>query len=235
MRGIKKIYICFIIRKGIQSLLPLIMQTTRQRILDYLEKNRTASAPELSRAFRMTSANLRHHLQVLQEEGMIDVAGQDKSVGRGRPTLLYMTTGKAQEHSLGELASALFEQILGVRNSNQRTHRLKKIAKQLQGETSRRDETITQRLVAAAGRLNTLRYRAHWEAHTDGPKMILGQCPYAAIIDRHPELCQMDAHLLEGLLEEPVTQTRKLTRRPDGPAVCVFVVGKEKFTAQSKS
>jgi predicted ArsR family transcriptional regulator len=201
------------------------MQTTRKRIMEYLETNRTASALELGRAFRMTGANLRHHLQILTQSGKIEVAGHDAPGGRGRPSLRYMTAKQAQGHSLADLSAALLEQVLGRRASKQRTQRLKQIARRLAGESGQPDETITQLLVAAVERLNALRYRSHWEAHTDGPRLILGQCPYAQIIDNYPELCQMDTHLLEGMLSERVTQTAKIDRRPQGPGACTFVVG----------
>jgi predicted ArsR family transcriptional regulator len=200
------------------------MQTTRKRIMDYLETNRTASAFELSRAFRMTGANLRHHLQVLAQEGKIEVVGQDAPDGRGRPTLRYIAAIQAQDHSLGDLAEALLEQTLGKRASKQRTLRLMQIARRLGGKPGQKGGTITQRLVATVERLNDLRYRSHWEAHTGGPRLILGQCPYAQIIDKYPELCQMDAHLLEGMLGENVTQAAKINRRLEGPGTCVFVV-----------
>lgn len=209
------------------------MQITRQRILDYLDINRTATSIELSRAFRMTSANLRHHLGVLQNEGLINVVGQESSEGRGRPTKIYMIAKQSGEHNLGELASALFEQILGTRESKKRTQNLKQIALRLQGETGDNRGSITQRLAAAVDRLNALRYRAHWEAHTDGPRIIFRQCPYAAIIDTHPELCQMDAHLLGGIIDEVVTQTAKIDRKPNGVAACVFAIGRNQKSSNN--
>ena len=204
------------------------MQITRKRILDYLESNRTASALELSRAFRMTSANLRHHLSILQKEGFINVIGQETLERRGRPTLIYMIAKQSQEQSLGELASVLFEQALGKRTSKQRTRRLKQMAERLQGNAGKPGGSITQRLVAAVERLNSLKYRAHWEAHTAGPRVIFGQCPYASIIEKHPHLCIMDAHLLGGMLDEEVTQTVKIDRKPNGIPACVFVIGRNR-------
>ena len=52
------------------------MQTTRQRILEYLREYRLASARTLSHAWGMTAANVRHHLGRLAEEGLVEVAGQ---------------------------------------------------------------------------------------------------------------------------------------------------------------
>jgi len=51
----------------------------------------------------------------------------------------------------------------------------------------------SMRMTALIARLNTLHYDAHWEAGASGPRVILGRCPYASVIQKHPELCQMDA------------------------------------------
>ena len=57
--------------------------------------------------------------------------------------------------------------------------------------------------------------------------VILGHCPYAEILPSHPELCLLDAHLLEVLLEVPVKQTARQEKTSQGLRQCVFVVGKK--------
>jgi predicted ArsR family transcriptional regulator len=72
-------------------------------------------------------------------------------------------------------------------------------------------------------KLNQMNYHARWEAGAEGPRILFGHCPYAAIIARHPELCKMDASLLEELMGRSATQTSKIGR--DGSLLCVFVLG----------
>jgi predicted ArsR family transcriptional regulator len=67
-----------------------------------------------------------------------------------------------------------------------------------------------------------MNYHARWEAGSQGPRLIFGHCPYAALIGKHPELCRMDAALLEKLMGEAVTQMFKIGR--EGSSVCVFVL-----------
>ncbi|MEK6220665.1 MAG: hypothetical protein N2D54_00260, partial [Chloroflexota bacterium] len=85
---------------------------------------------------------------------------------------------------------------------------------------------LTYKLGEAVDRLNELKYRAHWEAHSDGARIIFGQCPYAEIIGEHPELCQMDAELLNNLIHSSVRQESKIAYYPLGPHKCVFVLSK---------
>jgi predicted ArsR family transcriptional regulator len=82
---------------------------------------------------------------------------------------------------------------------------------------------MTQRLAKAVLRLNELGYQARWEAHSEAPHVILGHCPYALILPEHPELCQMDAHLLESLLGQPARQTKKLAVDSNGKHYCQFI------------
>jgi predicted ArsR family transcriptional regulator len=202
------------------------MQSTRKRILEYLITNRKATTVELSQLLNMTQANIRHHLAVLEKEGHVEVVGQNPPSGRGRPTSLYMPAKQAQAHGLDILASAFLDDIQAARSPRHRAERLKRLAERISGDQQPDNNSITIRLGATMQRLNELRYDAHWEAHPQAPRVILKQCPYATIIDRHPELCQLDAYLLEKQLGTQVDQIEKLTRKPKGSFQCVFLVGK---------
>ena len=198
------------------------MQSTRQQILTHLENNHAASAMDISRALGMTTANVRHHLNVLQENGLVNVAGEIPGQGRGRPTLLYMATAQAQSNNLAGLAAVMISEFV-TKSKQNLNKRLQKMAKALNTGIAK-NGSITQRLYAATRHLNTMHYHSHWEAHADGPQVIFGQCPYAAIIEDHPELCTMDAFVLEDILGAEVEQTAKIEYQPNGQTHCVFAV-----------
>ena len=80
------------------------------------------------------------------------------------------------------------------------------------------------RLTQAVDRLNELHYQARWEAGPDGAHIILGHCPYAAIIAAYSELCRMDAYLLEQRCGSPVEQTARLQPSAKGYPFCIFRV-----------
>ena len=107
--------------------------------------------------------------------------------------------------------------------------RLRAIALRLAGESSPVPERqLTRRLNQTVDRLNELHYQARWEAGVDGPHVILGQCPYSAVITDYPELCRMDAFLLEqrtGLVAE---QTAKLQPSAKGYPFCMFKISVKK-------
>jgi predicted ArsR family transcriptional regulator len=199
------------------------MQSTRLRILEYLERNRQATAPELSQVLDLTQANIRHHLDVLERDGKIEAVGEVASGGRGRPTTIYMTARAEQRNALEVLASLLLH--LGQDGLPARRQEvfLKGLADRLAGNAQQAG-SLTIRLSTATQYLNDFHYKAHWEAHADAPQIFLGHCPYGQIITQHPELCRMDELLLERLTGEKLVQLEKQTRSPEGPSYCRFVI-----------
>lgn len=200
------------------------MQSTRQAILAYLEDHHTASALQLSRALQVTPANVRHHLKALRAEGSVELTRQDIPAGRGRPTLLYTTARRAQTHNLIALCDLALAELMDDISAERRTDHLKKLARRLSGDLGAAGGALPRRLIATVQRLNLLHYKARWEAHADAPRIILEHCPYAAIIEKHPELCQMDAHLIEELAALPAVQRAKQARSLAGPPQCIFVL-----------
>jgi predicted ArsR family transcriptional regulator len=73
-------------------------------------------------------------------------------------------------------------------------------------------------------RLSRLQYRAHWEAGAEGPHVIFGHCPYAAVIERHPELCQMDGKAIAAVMKAEVQQKAKIAQSGPGASSCVFAL-----------
>jgi predicted ArsR family transcriptional regulator len=189
--------------------------TSRQRVYQYIQSQRAVTAGDISRALRMTPANARHHLDILEQEGLVQTAGVRPAEGRGRQAKIYTMSQPAQGNNLAGLAHALLEEI--PPGAAQR------LAERLVGPQPK-PRHLTLRLAALAQRLNELHYQARWEARASGPIVLLENCPYAAIIDLHPELCQMDAALLEEMLGSQVEQRARLERDRRGGRFCMFQV-----------
>ena len=69
------------------------MQSTRQRILEYLQKEGRGTVRELGELMNLTSTGIRQHLTVLERDGLVDAREERGRVGR--PTLVYSLTDKA--------------------------------------------------------------------------------------------------------------------------------------------
>ncbi len=200
------------------------MQSTRQRILDFLNNNYQATALELSQVFQMTPANIRHHLNILESDDEIEIVGQSEVDGRGRPNLIYMPTKQSMMNGMSNLATALLETITNNRSKKQKEVQLQKLSSHLLGEETQEDQNITLRLGFAVQRLNELGYKSHWEAHIDAPRIFLGNCPYSELEDHKSELCQMDTYLIEGLVKNDVTMIEKCSRKPGESNHCEFKI-----------
>lgn len=194
----------------------MAMTTARHKILAYLTKHRTSSAREISRGLKMSAATVRHHLRVLLSDGRLDSVSVRVRASRGRPEKVYSIPLAA----LGDNLSVLSEALLAEAG---RTVRVEALAKRLAGESDFKSQPVAKRLTLVVEKLNQMKYHARWEAGAGGPRVIFGHCPYAAILAKHPELCRMDAALLEELMGVSVEQ---LTTIREGSSSCVFAMGR---------
>jgi DeoR family transcriptional regulator, suf operon transcriptional repressor len=193
------------------------MTTARQKVLTYFNKTRTASAREISRALKMSPATVRHHLRVLASDRRLESVSVRGHDGRGRPEKVYSLPRSALGDNLAALSDALFvEAGSGVR--------MEALAKHMVGEASFANQPLVKRLNLTIEKLNERNYHARWEAGPEGPRIIFSHCPYAAIIEKHPELCRMDEAMLKEWMGQPAMQISKTGK--DGSSVCVFAIGK---------
>jgi predicted ArsR family transcriptional regulator len=189
------------------------MTTARQKVLTYLTKNRTASARDVSRSLKMSAATVRHHLRVMVADGRLETESVRPREGRGRPEKVYSLPRAA----LGDNLSALGEALLTEAGSKLK---MEAVAKRLVGESDFASQPIAKRLNLVVEKLNQMNYHARWEAGAEGPRILFGHCPYAAIVRKHPELCEMDASLVSQLAARPVASEIKSETQK---SVCPFV------------
>lgn len=207
------------------------MKTSREKVLDYIRSHSVASATDISQALKMTSANARHHIQILLSQGLLEPAGERQQTGKGRPMQLYRLSQQAVGDNLHLLADAVLVCLQEQQGAENYLQSLKKISSHLatggnKAELPQPIKTLhlSQKLVSSIKTLNRLNYQARWEAHRDGPRIFLGRCPYQKILDQHPELCQMDRSLLELITSSSATQIARLARDQSGATYCLFTI-----------
>ncbi|CAG1002497.1 hypothetical protein ANAEL_03074 [Anaerolineales bacterium] len=194
------------------------MTTARQKVLAHLKKTRSASAREIARALDMSTPNVRHHLGVLVSDGRVEVNAVYQHGGRGRPEKVYSLSQAVLGDNLSVLADALLDEKMNLEVVGERiaqSHGLVGIANQ----------PMAKRLSALVDKLNEMHYQARWEAGAEGPRVIFGRCPFAKVVEKHPELCGLDLSLLEKSLGRPIAQTTKVETHARGACPFVFRVG----------
>jgi len=190
--------------------------TTRQKILDYLKRNRTVSSREIARALRMTPANARHHLGILAADGRVEAISK-RQRDRGRPEKVYRLAGTLVGDNLSVLVEAL---LIEASEGGKR----EAVGRRIAGECLTAGQPLMRRLTSTIERLNTMHYQARWEAGAEGPRVILGHCPYFAVVGPHPKLCKLDASLLAELIGGDVEQMAKLEVGAGDKPFCAFVL-----------
>lgn len=199
---------------------------TRLRILDYLKKQHAASARELGSALGMTRANIRHHLVVLETSELVEVIGK-KVEGRGRPQNVFGISQRSLGDGLDKLSSALLHELLEKLPLSEQVVKLESLAARLGNGINPTDGTqLSKRLSELILKLNDSHYQARWEAGATGARIVLGHCPFSAIINEHPELCRLDSIILAQYLPGyQVVQLAKLELSSQGYPQCLFAIG----------
>lgn len=197
---------------------------TRERILEYLEENRTATVVALSRAWGLTRADIRYHLNRLIEEGLVERAESAGQSARGRPSILYKRSAMSARDNFARLSCALLEVLLDSLAEDATDEALRRLAGKLAGNVNTSSARVTSaRFNQAVEVLNAQAYRARWEASPAGPRFLLRACPYAALVEQRPELCRIDMFLLEALTGLPLKQATRMRSAPGSPPACVFL------------
>lgn len=197
---------------------------TRQRIIDFLYKHTSSSAEEISNALYMTKENIQYHLKRLGSDGLIEIDTTIRKRGeliRGRPTIYYQLAARVYPSDVLHLADCLLQQFLFQKSSANNQQLIMHELAQLMFipvESSSLSQTLQQ----AIKKLNDHHYQASWEAHLSGPRIYFRNCPYAALLGDHPELCDMDRFILETLIRKSSRQIARMEFGHIYSSSCVF-------------
>ncbi len=203
------------------------MPSTRTRIIQYLKVNPDSAAAEIGQALSMSAANIRHHLHVLDQAGLVEFTKFLPPNGRSHPIYRYHLTSRSQLNNLDILADILLQELSMRSTSVDFDLLLHSVANHLMNRMdfhSTANRHLTPRLTETVLCLNEFNYQSRWEARSPSPLFIFGHCPYFIILDRHPEMCQMDQFLLEKLIQTPVKQSAQVGKGSPPSPICSFAI-----------
>ena len=202
------------------------MQTVRNHIVEILKENGTATVAELADKLGMAQVSVRHHLDILVGEDLVESAGVRRRSGAGRPSQVYSLTKQAsklfpQRHQL--LANEMLAAMKSLLPAEEVEGVLLRLAdKTVQDAPSPRPgQAVEDRLNQVAEFLSGKGYTARWEV-TDGYyRLFTCNCPYAGVSEQNPELCEMDRSMMQRLVPEGVQRETRIT---DGSPRCAYVL-----------
>jgi len=198
------------------------MQTTRQQILEHLQRHGRATVKEIGQLLRLTSTGIRQHLTVLERDGLV-LASEER--GRvGRPTLVYTLTEKAESlfpKSYDELAIALLEEIRADEGSERLYQLLHRVAQRLAKSYWERVEgkSLAQRVEETALILQEQGCLVDWEQRDDDFFLHEFTCPLSKIAKQDSSVCTLHLDLVRLLTGADTRLVRSLLR---GERACTY-------------
>jgi predicted ArsR family transcriptional regulator len=216
------------------------MQQTRRDILDILRLRGQATVDELvddlaRRRGHITSVTVRHHLNRLQEEGLVTAAELRRRNSPGRPQHVYNLTPQAEAHfpnNYQRLISGLLNELRRTLPPDGVNVLLEGVAQQWASELDVNGMPFEQRMDAAVDYLNGQGYRASWENSDEGVILHTTNCPYHLVNDQSVSLCDMDMRLIASLAGGV---PRRLSRMKAGDESCSYLIPSPSSEATAES
>lgn len=181
------------------------MQGTRQQILEILKEERLATVEDLADRLELTPMTIRHHLNVLQAQNLVETSTVRRSQKVGRPRLVYTLTEAADDlfpQSYGDLARYLLSEIKESMGPEETKAILRRIAERIasQAPPPYEGQTFEERIDQITVFLDDMGFLFRWEKTDEGYVLTNVNCPYRLVTREHPEMCAMDSILIERLL-----------------------------------
>ena len=160
------------------------MQDTRQKILDHLKTHGEATVEELRDWLGgITAVTVRHHLDVLRRDGLVDAPSVERRDTPGRPRYVYTLTEKASRFfpkNYRNLTDHMLKEIVTRFDEPQANVLFEGVAERLasDGPAQRDGESFEERLQKVVAYLSEQGYVAHYESAEGGFLLHTSNCPY---------------------------------------------------------
>jgi len=202
------------------------MQSTRQEILGILKAERQATVEDLAKRLELTPMTIRHHLNVLQAQMLVEASKVHRSQKVGRPRLVYTLTAAADElfpQSYGDLARYLVTEVKEAMGNDATQEIFRRVAHRLAKEAppAVEGQRFVDRLVQIVEFLESRGFVVTWEKAHEGYLLTNANCPYRRVTSEHREVCIMDSTLIEDLLG---VKPERLSSMQRGDELCRYLL-----------
>lgn len=168
--------------------------------------------------------SVRHHLNNLQMEGLVE--SQEERHGVGRPRLVYLLTDEGMERfptRYLQLTTRLITQMKESMPGPMVSKLFGKIAEDLVSEYANdiKGLSMEERLDFVKEMLAHEGFTVEWEKKGRQYEIHEISCPYYQIGMAHPEVCTVDQTLISKMLAVPASKVQCIL---NGGAHCTYVV-----------
>ena len=199
---------------------------TRSRVLRSLLLNQERTVNELAESVGINPISVRHHVNKLEAEGLIQ--SEEERHGVGRPRLVYSLTNKGMEQFpqrylqltlrlLEQLKSNLPEEVLG--------DLFREVAEGIAGDFTRHvnlDELeLKERLELLQQALVAEGFMVDLEEDDNNFYVIEASCPYHHVGEDYPEICVVDEELIAHFAN---SNPERLECILDGDKQCKYMI-----------
>ncbi len=198
--------------------------STRDTILHTIKSSQHANVEGLAEVAQVSPVTVRHHLNALQADGLIESSSIRRKVGR--PYYIYNLSEKGHElfpkryvrltsRLLDEMKARLPESVVNEVFENV----VLSVVDEHRGEYEHL--TFENRLDYLVELLADEGFLAAWENTDVGYTLTEYSCPYISVGRSHAEICTIDKELIVNVMQAPVKQ---LTCMLEGDECCQFIV-----------
>lgn len=174
---------------------------TRSKVLRSLLLNQERTVNELAESVGINPISVRHHVNKLEAEGLIQ--SEEERHGVGRPRLVYSLTNKGMEQFpqrylqltlrlLEQLKSSLPEEVLG--------NIFREVAEGIAGDFTKHVDLdqleLKERLELLQNALISEGFMVDLEEDEGNYYIIEASCPYHHVGEDYPEICVVDEELI---------------------------------------
>lgn len=198
--------------------------STRETILHTIKSSQHAHVEGLAEVANVSPVTVRHHLNALQAEGLIEASSIRRKVGR--PYYVYSLSEKGHElfpKRYVRLTSRLLDELKN-RLPDEVVHEVFEsvvlgVIEEHKGEYEHLD--FEDRLDYLVDLLADEGFLASWESTEAGYILKEYSCPYISVGRDHSEICTIDKELIVNVLQAPIVQKRCMLK---GDNCCQFSI-----------
>jgi predicted ArsR family transcriptional regulator len=205
----------------------MMIQTRRQEILNILKQQGEATVDELATMLELTPVTVRHHLDILRAEGLVEAPAVRRRHGPGRPQYVYTLTDESASlfpQRYDVLANELLDEIKSAMDRDQVRGVFEHIVERRleRAPVLNGDQPVDEKMDLLVDFLSDRGFIAEWEREDSKWVLYASNCPYQNVAAEHPEICAVDQLMLERMTGTDIHVVRRIT---EGAYSCVYEVG----------